>query len=144
MLLISGLFYERRRQFCAETTSRQRMSELAHMNRSATAGELSASIAHEIKQPLQAITANGSAGLHFLAAGTPDLAEAREAFQDIVDQAHRANGILGTIRSMFMKVDQEKVALNINVVIEEVLTLLRTDFLRRRFWRKLGLVRASL
>jgi C4-dicarboxylate-specific signal transduction histidine kinase len=119
------------------------------MNRSATAGELSASIAHEIKQPLQAITANGDAGLHLLKATTPDLAEAREAFQDIVDQARRADGILGTIRSMFMRCDQEKVAVNINGVIEEVLTLLRTDFWRRRVLVKtrlgagLALVRAN-
>jgi hypothetical protein len=132
MLLIVGLFYERRRRRRAEAQSRQRMSELAHMNRSATAGELSASIAHEIRQPLQAISANGTAGLSLLAATTPDLREAREAFQDIVDEARRASDVLGTIRSMFKRGDQEKVALNINVVIGEVLALLHSDFLRRR------------
>jgi C4-dicarboxylate-specific signal transduction histidine kinase len=60
-LLIIGLLYEHRRRRHAEATSRQRMSELAHMNRNATAGEMSASIAHEIKQPLAEIAANGSA-----------------------------------------------------------------------------------
>jgi C4-dicarboxylate-specific signal transduction histidine kinase len=135
MLLIVGLFYERRRRRRAEAQSHQRMSELAHMSRSATAGELSASIAHEITQPLQAITSNGNAGLSLLAATTPDLPdlrEAREAFQDIVDEARRASDVLGTIRSMFKKGDQEKVALNINVVIGEVLALLHSDFLRRK------------
>lgn len=132
MLVIAILFYERRRRRFAEAVSRQRMSELSHMNRSATAGELSASIAHEITQPLQAITSNGNAGLALLAKTMPDLREAREAFQDIVDEAHRANGILGTIRSMFKKSDQEKVALDINTVIQEVLAILHGDFLRRR------------
>jgi C4-dicarboxylate-specific signal transduction histidine kinase len=107
------------------------MSELAHMNRSATAGELSASIVHEITQPLQAITSNGNAGLSLLAATAPDLREARETFQDIVDEARRASDVLGTIRSMFKKGDQEKVALDINLVIGEVLALLHSDFLRR-------------
>jgi hypothetical protein len=59
--LICGLFYERHRRRGAEIAARQSFSELAHMNRSATAGELSASIAHEIKQPLGAIAASGRA-----------------------------------------------------------------------------------
>ena len=67
--LIVGLFYERRRRRFAEVESRQRLSELAHMNRTATAGALSASIAHEIKQPLAAIAANGSAALRWLRRG---------------------------------------------------------------------------
>ena len=148
-LLIVGMFYERRRRRYAEAVSRQRLSELAHMNRSATAGELSASIAHEIKQPLQSISANGSAGLHLLAASTPDLEEAREVFQDIVNEAYRANEVLGTIRSMFRKSDQERVALDVNAVIADVLGLMQSDFLRRevllktRLREDLPLVRAN-
>jgi len=148
-LLIVGMFYERRRRRYAEAVSRQRLSELAHMNRSATAGELSASIAHEIKQPLQSISANGSAGLHLLAASTPDLEEAREVFQDIVNEAYRANEVLGTIRSMFRKSDQERVALDVNAMIADVLGLMQSDFLRRqvllqtRLREDLPLVRAN-
>jgi signal transduction histidine kinase len=131
MFLIVGLFYERHRRRHAEATSRQHLSELAHMNRSATAGELSASIAHEVKQPLSAITANGSAALRWLAKATPDLDEARAALERIVDGARHAGEVIDTIRSMFRKSDDERQALKPNVLIEEVLTLLHGDFQRR-------------
>jgi signal transduction histidine kinase len=139
MLLIVGLFYERRRRRYAEATSRQRMFELAHINRTTTAGELSASIAHEIGQPLGAIAANGSAALRWLKRATPDLGKAQAALERVVSEAHRASDVLGTIRSMFKKSDQEKAALDVNIIVEEVLTLLHGDLLRRRI-----LVKASL
>jgi C4-dicarboxylate-specific signal transduction histidine kinase len=107
------------------------MSELAHLNRSATAGELSASIAHEVKQPLSAIAANGSAALRWLAKATPDLGEARAALERIVDAARHAGEVIDTIRSMFRKSDDERLALKPDVVIEEVLALLHTDLQRR-------------
>jgi signal transduction histidine kinase len=103
MFLIVGLLYERHRRRYAEATSRQHLSELAHMNRSATAGELSASIAHEIKQLLGAIAANGSAALRWLAKATPDLDEARAALERIVDAARHGGAVIDTIRSMFRK-----------------------------------------
>ena len=96
--LIVGLFYERRRRRFAEVESRRRLSELAHMNRTATAGALSASIAHEIKQPLAAIAANGSAALRWLRRGTPDLDEAQESMERIVGAAHHASDVIDTIR----------------------------------------------
>ena len=102
-LLIAGLFFERHRRRKAEAVSRDRLSELAHMNRRRTAGEMSASIAHEVKQPLAAISANGSAGLRWLAKATPNLGEARAAFERIVDAALRAGDVIDTIRSMFKK-----------------------------------------
>ena len=97
-LLIVGLFYERRRRRYAEATSRQRLSDLAHINRSSTAGELSASIAHEVKQPLAAIATNGNAALRWLRRTTPDLDEAQAAIERVVNDAHRASDVLGTIR----------------------------------------------
>jgi signal transduction histidine kinase len=132
MSLIVGLFYERRRRRFAEVESRRRLSELAHMNRTATAGALSASIAHEIKQPLAAIAANGSAALRWLTRATPDLDEAKESMERVVGAAHRASDVIDTIRSMFKTSDQKKAALKINVLIEEVLAVLHTDFLRRK------------
>jgi signal transduction histidine kinase len=119
-LLIIGLLYEHRRRRLAEAASRERMSELAHMNRSSTAGELSASIAHEVKQPLAAITANGSAALRWLTNATPDLGEARAALERILDAARHAGDVTDTIRGMFKKSDGERFALNTNVVIEEI------------------------
>jgi signal transduction histidine kinase len=70
--LIIGLFFEHRRRRAAEVETRHRMAELAHMNRVSTAGELSASIAHELNQPLAAIATNSSAALRWLAKDTPE------------------------------------------------------------------------
>jgi signal transduction histidine kinase len=130
-LLIGGLFYERHRRHYAEAASRQHMSELAHVNRRATAGEMSASIAHEVMQPLTAISTNGGAALRWLTKATPDLVQARAALQRMVDAAHRAGDIVETIRLMFKKSDGERFALNVNELIEEVLTLLRRDLGRQ-------------
>jgi C4-dicarboxylate-specific signal transduction histidine kinase len=130
--LISWLIYEHRRRNRAEVLAHKFMSDLAYMNRTATAGELSASIAHEVKQPLAAITANGSAALRWLAKATPDLGEARAALERIVDAARHTGDIIDTIRSMFKKNDDKRFALDANGVIEEVLALLARDFQRRR------------
>ena len=73
--LIVGLIYEHRRRTAAEANSLQRVNELARMNRIATVSELSASIAHELKQPLATIVAYGSAGLRWLARQVPDVDE---------------------------------------------------------------------
>jgi signal transduction histidine kinase len=132
MSLIVGLFYERSRRRFAEVDSRRHLSELAHINRTATAGALSASIAHEIKQPLAAIAANGSAALRWLRRATPNLDEAQESMERVVGAAHRASDVIDTIRSMFKTSNQKKAALDINVLIEEVLAVLHTDFLRRK------------
>lgn len=88
--LIIMLLYERRRRRKAELDDRRHMSELAHMNRRATAGALSASIAHELNQPLAAISVSGNAGLRWLAGATPDLGEARAALQRVIGDSHRA------------------------------------------------------
>ena len=71
--MITGLLYEQRRRRKAEVEARQRMSELAHMNRNATAGELSASIAHELNQPLGAILNNAETATIILNSPSPEL-----------------------------------------------------------------------
>jgi signal transduction histidine kinase len=130
--LIVGLFYERHRRLNAEAASRQHLSELAHVNRSSTAGQLSASIAHEMLQPLAAIVAGGSAGLRWLAKATPNLDQARASFEGNIAAAQHAGNIIRSIRSMFRKSDDEKVALNPNQLIQEVLELLRVNLRQRR------------
>jgi len=106
---------------------RRLLLEIAHLNRSYTAGEMLASIAHEINQPLGAIAANGSAGLRWLGKEVPNLGEARRSFERIVHDVHRADNVVGTIRGMFKKDAQSKASQNINELIGEVLGLLRGD-----------------
>jgi C4-dicarboxylate-specific signal transduction histidine kinase len=89
------------------------------------------SLLYEVKQPLAAITANGSAVLRWLANTTPDLGEARAALERMVDAARHAGEVIDAIRSMFRKSDDERLALKPNVVIEEVLALMHVDLQRR-------------
>jgi signal transduction histidine kinase len=122
-LLIVGLLYERRRRRTAEIESFRRMSELAHLNRVATAGALSASIAHEVRQPLAAMVAQSSAAMRWLARKTPDVAEARAALEKIAAAGQRASQIIENLRSMFRREHGAQKPLNINRLIESVIEL---------------------
>src|SRR5215831_571445 len=126
-LLIGGLFYEHRRRRQAEVEASRRMAELAHMNRSAAIGQLSASIAHEIKQPLAAIVTNADAGLRLLAKDTPNLEQAAHALKNIVGNGNRATQVVETIRAMFKKEMSNRTLVDINDAIREVLTLLHVE-----------------
>jgi C4-dicarboxylate-specific signal transduction histidine kinase len=90
-------------------------------------GQMAASIAHELNQPLAAIVTNGNAGLRWLANATPDFEEVRAALQRIVSDGHRASQLIGTIRSMFKKDGQKKAQVNVNQLIQEVLGLMQGD-----------------
>jgi signal transduction histidine kinase/ABC-type uncharacterized transport system substrate-binding protein len=125
--LITVLLFEHRRRRNAEALARRRMSELAHVNRMATAGELSASLAHEIKQPLAAMVTNANAGLRWLGRMTPNFDEARSAFQRIVADGHRAGQVLGSVRAMFEKDNGKREQVDLNAVIREVLALLEGE-----------------
>jgi C4-dicarboxylate-specific signal transduction histidine kinase len=103
------------------------MGELANMNRIATAGQLSASIAHEVNQPLAAMVANANAGLRLLAAPTPDIEETRAALDSVVKDGHRAGEVIGSIRAMFKKEEKERLPLDLNELIRGVLALLRGE-----------------
>ena len=130
--LITVLLFEHRRRRNAEALARRRMSELAHVNRMATAGELSASLAHEIKQPLAAMVTNANAGLRWLGRMTPDFDEARAAFQRIVADGHRAGQVLGSVRAMFEKDSGKRAQVDLNGVIREVLALLEGELRAHR------------
>jgi C4-dicarboxylate-specific signal transduction histidine kinase len=95
-------------------------------------GQIAASIAHEINQPLAAIVANGSAALRWLAKQTPDLKEAREALTRAVADGHRANQIIESVRAMFKQTPQPKILLDVNDLVREVLTLTRSEIQRHR------------
>ena len=125
--LIGWLIYEHRRRHLAEVLARNSLSELTHMNRIATAGELSASLAHEVNQPLAAIVASASAARRWLARESPDIDEARASLDQIEAAGHRASDIITSVRSMFKKDTTDKSAVDINKLIRTVLGLVDID-----------------
>ena len=102
-------------------------SALAHASRVAMLGEISASIAHEVNQPLAAIVANGQACLRFLRRETPDLDDVRGAVEWIVKDGNRAGEVIRRVRGLLKKADTDKVPLDVNDVINEVTALLQRE-----------------
>ena len=97
-----------------------------------TMGQMAASIAHELNQPLAAIVNNGNAGLRFLGNTTPDLDEVREALKCVVSDGHRASQLIGTIRSMFKKDGQKRAPVDITQLIQEALGLMQGELQNQR------------
>ncbi len=110
-----------------ERQYREMQSELAHANRVATMGQLTASIAHEIKQPIATARTNAAAGLRFLDKSPPDVAEVREALTCIVDDTDRASDIVDRIGSLIKKAPPRKEVVNLNATILEVTALTRSE-----------------
>ena len=104
----------------AEEALREAQTNLAHVARVATLGELTASIAHEVNQPISGIVINGNACLRWLAGDPPNLEEAREAARRIVRDGKRAGDVIARIRALATKTTTEKAPLDINEAIEEV------------------------
>jgi PAS domain S-box-containing protein len=115
---------ERRR---AEEALRNVQAELARVARLTMMGELVASIAHEINQPLAAVMINGDAGLLWLNHDKPDLDQARDALSRIVRDAHRAGNVIRGLRALATKSEPHPIKLDINGAIQEVLALIRGD-----------------
>lgn len=122
-VLISLLVYEHWRRQRAEAESLRRISELARMNRVATAGELSASIAHEIRQPLATISLSAAAGLNWLKNTVPDLGEVKTTLQRVVDECHRADEVIKTVRAMFKSESTTLAEVNLNELVRQVVAL---------------------
>jgi PAS domain S-box-containing protein len=115
--------------------------QLAHANRVATLGEMSASIAHEVNQPLAAIVANAGAGARWLTRKVPETGEALGAIRQIIGEAERASSVIQRIRALSKKADPEMSRLDINRVIDDVLMLVHPEALSHRV--SLRLDRAS-
>jgi predicted ATPase/signal transduction histidine kinase len=114
----------------AEAALRQAHAELAHVTRVTTMGELAASIAHEVNQPIAGIVLNGNASLRWLARvkeESSDLKEARQTIQRIIRDGNRAGEILGRIRALFKKAEPAKEPLDLNEAIREILLLARSE-----------------
>jgi signal transduction histidine kinase len=121
--LILWLLYEHWRRTVAEANSMELTHELAQMNRFATAGEMSASIAHELRQPMAAIASYGSAGLNWLKKQVPDLDEARVALEAVVRESHRADDVIKSVRAMFRQESPARAPINLNALIRDVMTI---------------------
>ncbi len=122
--LITLLLREHRRRQFAEVQSRQRMAELAHVNRFSTAGELTASIAHEINQPLGAILASAEAAEIILKSSSPDIAELGEIVSDILHEDQRATEVIQRMRSLLKKAPFELKSLDLNDLARETVEFL--------------------
>ena len=118
--LLGVAFWEHRRRLSAELDSRQRMTELAHMNRQATAGQLSASIAHEISQPIGAILNNAEVAEELLASDAPKLDEVKEVIADIKRDDQRVTDVVRRLRSLLAKTPFNPQSVDLNETIREV------------------------
>jgi len=126
-LAMAASLSEQRR---AEEALRQAQADLAHVNRVTTMGELTASLAHEVNQPIAAAVANASACLHWLAAQPPNLDEARAAAMNVVKDGTRAAEIVGHIRLLFKKATPQRELVDLNEVIREMIVLLHSEVTR--------------
>ena len=132
-LLIGGLLLARARQRRAEAEALRQRDDLAHVLRVNTLGELTTELAHELSQPLSAILLNSRAALRFLARGRPDdVKEADEALGDIVANAHHAASVVSRVRTLFRKERVDKMAVNVNTLVEHVVRLLHAAMLIER------------
>ena len=114
----------------AEEALRSAQAELAHANRLATMGQLAASIAHEVSQPIAATLINAQAALRWLGAQPPDLNEVRQILGQITNDSKRAGDVIGRIRALIKKAPPRTEALEINEAILEVIALTRGQVLQ--------------
>jgi signal transduction histidine kinase len=115
---------------CAEEERerlRQALAELAHINRVSMMGELTASLAHEIKQPIFAASADAETCVRWLARDRPNLAEAQEAALRLMKDVSRASDIINRIVSLFKKEAPQRGLVDLNGVVQEMITLLRSE-----------------
>ncbi|XIA66241.1 PAS domain S-box protein [Bradyrhizobium sp. TZ2] len=130
----------------AEKELHEAQAELAHVTRVTALGELAASIAHEVNQPLAAVVANAAACQRWLDRDPPDLGEARSTVQSIIKDGNRAADVIQRVRALVNKTTGQQVPLDINEIVNEVITLLRHELvshgvsLRMELAPALGLV----
>jgi signal transduction histidine kinase len=116
----------------SEDALRRTQAQLSRATRFATVAELAAAIAHEISQPLSAVVANGLACTQWLSAELPNVTNAKVAAERIVRDGKDAGEVVTRIRALFRKTALEKVDLNINGVIDEVLRLIQKEAVEKR------------
>ena len=115
-----------------EVSLREAQTELAHVSRVTTMGELSASLAHEVNQPLAGIVTNANASLRWLGGESPNLSEARDAIRRIIRDGNRAGDVISRMRALFKKARTAQERLDINDTIEEVVILMQSEVRRNK------------
>jgi hypothetical protein len=124
---------------CAQEALHETQTELAHITRVTTLGQLSASIAHEVSQPLVGIVTNGDASLRWLEREVPNVDEARQAVKRIISDADRASNVIRRIRDLAKKATPEMARVDVNEVIEDAIALVRHQALSHRAVLRLDL-----
>lgn len=130
--LIAGMVLARARRRQAEEDARRQRGDLAHVLRVTTMGELTAALAHDINQPLTAISMNAQAASRLMDRGPAEAQEIREALTDIAADAMRAGEIIQRLRTLFRKEQVEPRAVDINALVKDVVRLLQSAIMTRR------------
>jgi signal transduction histidine kinase len=126
--VIAGLFFERRRRRIAELELRERLMEVIHLNRTAVAGALSASVAHELNQPLGAIQSYAEAALLYLQADPPNIVRAQDILCNILRDDERAAKIITHLRSLLKKRNQSELQeFDFTEVVDDTLQIVRPE-----------------
>jgi signal transduction histidine kinase len=132
LLAIAATTYLAVKSESARVTAEQAQAHLAHVVRVTTLGEIAASIAHEVNQPLTAIVTNANACTRWMYAQPPNLERAAASIESIVDDATRASEIINRVRAFATRTELKKTWMEINVVIHDVLALMQTRFRENR------------
>jgi two-component system sensor kinase FixL len=131
-LLVSGTIRDLTRQKKAEAEVRRHREDLAHVTRFATMGELAASLAHELNQPLSAMVTNAQAAVRLLANNPAGIEDVNEALRDIASDGRRAGGVIHGLRKLLRRGERDSVALDVNELVREVLLLLHSEAIERK------------
>jgi signal transduction histidine kinase len=125
--LIAGFLRERRRRAGAEMDARRHLAEVAHLNRSAAVGVLSASLGHELNQPLGAMLSNAEAAELLLNANPPDIDKVKAILADIRRDDQRAADVIGRLRALIRKSDPEPQLIDVNDVVRVITDILGAE-----------------
>ena len=136
---LGGIFVDITDQKSAEAETALQRVEIEHLMRVSVLGELSGSIAHEVNQPLTAILSNAQAALHLLRQSSPDLAEIRDALEDIVHEDNRAGEVIHRLRGLLKKGERKMESVNVNDLVRSTVRLLHSELIGRDISLRLDL-----
>jgi PAS domain S-box-containing protein len=129
---LSGIFIDLTEQKAAESEAELQRQEVTHLMRVSVLGELSGAIAHEVNQPLTAILSNAQAALYLLEQESPNLAEIRDALQDIVQEDDRAGEVVRRLRNLLRKGETKSEPVDVNELVNQTTALLRSEMIGRQ------------